>query len=107
MESKKQEKYNLLHDNPVAKHGSWMSKHVSSPINYGSPMKKDGDPVPSVFKPGKNYAGLTISGDIAEVGNKKKYATIFKKALELNKEKPEVVKAIKRDIDIYKSKLKG
>ena len=42
MESAKQEKYNLLHDNPVAKHasGSWMSKHVT-PINMGheSPAK--------------------------------------------------------------------
>ena len=39
-ESVKQEKYNLLHDNPVAKHGSWMSKHAT-PFNMGheSPAK--------------------------------------------------------------------
>jgi hypothetical protein len=28
MESNKQEKYNLMHDNPVAKHGSFLSKHM-------------------------------------------------------------------------------
>ena len=40
MESAKQEKYNLMHDNPVAKHGSWMSKHAT-PFNMGheSPAK--------------------------------------------------------------------
>ena len=40
MESAKQEKYNLLHDNPVAKHASWMSKHAT-PFNMGheSPAK--------------------------------------------------------------------
>jgi len=30
MESNKQEKYNLMHDNPVASHASWMSKHAQS-----------------------------------------------------------------------------
>jgi len=37
MESAKQEKYNLLHDNPVAKHasGSWMSKHSKSALHMG------------------------------------------------------------------------
>jgi hypothetical protein len=45
MESNKQEKYNLMHDNPVAKHasgGSWMSKHSKSALNMGhegSPAK--------------------------------------------------------------------
>ena len=41
MESAKQEKYNLMHDNPVAKHASgtsWMSKHVHK--MGGSPIKK-------------------------------------------------------------------
>ena len=38
MESAKQEKYNLLHDNPVAKHasGSWMSC-----LLYTSPRPRD------------------------------------------------------------------
>jgi hypothetical protein len=41
MESNKQEKSNLLKDNPVAKvasGGSWMSKHVS-PISMGTPLE--------------------------------------------------------------------
>ena len=41
MESAKQEKYNLMHDNPVAKHASgtsWMSKHAHK--MGGSPIKK-------------------------------------------------------------------
>ena len=54
MESNKQEKSNLLKDNPVAKMasgGSWMSKHISSPLAMGkahsmapkmeSPMEKE------------------------------------------------------------------
>jgi len=39
----KQEKYNLEHDNPVAKHASWMSKHSKSALHMGhkdSPAKK-------------------------------------------------------------------
>ncbi len=54
MESAKQEKYNLMHDNPVAKHasgGSWMSKHSKSALHMGhspaemghdSPAKHEG-----------------------------------------------------------------
>jgi len=44
MESAGQEKYNLLHDNPVAKHSSWMSKHSKSAINYGSPLNENDPP---------------------------------------------------------------
>ena len=46
MESKKQEKYNLMHDMPVVKHASWMSKHSKSALNMGhegSPAKHEGD----------------------------------------------------------------
>ena len=45
MESAKQEKYNLLHDNPVAKHASWMSKHSKSAFQMGheSPAKMHKD----------------------------------------------------------------
>tara|TARA_R110002012_G_scaffold85883_3_gene213938 strand:- start:13913 stop:14071 length:159 start_codon:yes stop_codon:yes gene_type:complete len=39
MESNKQEKHNLLNDNPIAKHGSWMSKHSAS---SGSALHKSG-----------------------------------------------------------------
>ncbi len=48
MESAKQEKYNLMHDNPVAKHasgGSWMSKHSKSAFQMGhSPLKEEKKP---------------------------------------------------------------
>ena len=44
MESNKQEKYNLTHDMPVAKHASWMSKHSKSALNMGhSPLKNEKD----------------------------------------------------------------
>jgi hypothetical protein len=50
MESAKQERSNLLQDNPVAKHASWMSKHAGnsrmSPMNMGhadSPAEKYSD----------------------------------------------------------------
>ena len=55
MESNKQEKYNLMHDNPVASHASWMSKHAQSsrmsPLNqekqvfnvYADRKNKDGE----------------------------------------------------------------
>ena len=67
MESNKQEKYNLEHDNPVAKHASWMSKfagnsRMGGPQMKGSPNHKfdtvvlggnKGDK--SKTKPGKKY----------------------------------------------------
>ena len=44
MESNKQEKYNLMNDNPIAKDASWMSKHCQSAINYGSPLNENDPP---------------------------------------------------------------
>jgi hypothetical protein len=48
MESNKQEKKNLLKDNPIASHGSWISKHsiaAGSPVHMGgsgkSPLYED------------------------------------------------------------------
>ena len=49
MESFKQKRANLLNDNPIASHGSWISKHsiaAGSPLHQGgsskgSPMKQD------------------------------------------------------------------
>ena len=48
MESNKQEKKNLLKDNPIASHGSWISKHsiaAGSPLHVGgsgkSPLYQD------------------------------------------------------------------
>ena len=49
MESNKQEKHDLLHDNPVAKDasggrdGSWMSKHSQSRIGSPLPFKWGGN----------------------------------------------------------------
>lgn len=70
MESKKQEKYNLMHDNPVAKHasgGSWMSKHSKSAFQMGyGPLEmksKEGnkqvDTKAIMDKSGTSYTGLT------------------------------------------------
>jgi len=39
MESNRQEKYNLMHDNPVASHASWMSKHAQS--SRMSPLRQE------------------------------------------------------------------
>ena len=42
MESNKQEKKNLLNDNPIASHGSWISKHsiaAGSPLHLGGSAK--------------------------------------------------------------------
>ena len=54
MESFKQKRANLLNDNPIASHGSWISKHsiaAGSPVHMGgsgkSPLyqdEKSGDP---------------------------------------------------------------
>ncbi len=53
MESNKQEKYNLMHDNPVASHASWMSKHAQS--SRMSPLNQDRpDPSSLINEKGQN-----------------------------------------------------
>ncbi len=57
MESNKQEKYNLMHDNPVAKHasgGSWMSKHSKSAFKMGHSPAEMGHDSPAEMKQGYN-----------------------------------------------------
>ena len=54
MESNKQEKYNLMHDNPVAKHASWMSKHAQS--SRMSPLNQEKDGY-TVYSDRKNQKG--------------------------------------------------
>ena len=57
MESAKQEKYNLMHDNPVAKHasgGSWMSKHSKSAFQMGHSPAEMGHDSPAKHK-GSGY----------------------------------------------------
>ncbi len=64
MESAKQEKYNLLHDNPVAKHasGSWMSKHSKSALHMGhSPAEMGHD------SPAKNIDPKKIKKQVATI----------------------------------------
>jgi len=68
MESNKQEKYNLMHDNPVAKHASWMSKHASnsrmSPLEKGhSPLEKHlaGHTEPTTMQKIRNFVEPGLS----------------------------------------------
>ena len=75
MESNKQEKKNLLNDNPIASHGSWISKHsiaAGSPIHMGgsgkSPLYVD-PTLKNKLKPGEKKEGrpsfeTSTSGDI-------------------------------------------
>ena len=63
MESNKQEKKNLLNDNPIASHGSWISKHsiaAGSPVHMGgsgkSPLYEDEKSLESVVRTKKHGA---------------------------------------------------
>ena len=55
MESNKQEKYNLMHDNPVASHASWMSKHAQS--SRMSPLNQEKEEGYIVYPNRKNLEG--------------------------------------------------
>jgi hypothetical protein len=73
MESNKQEKYNLMHDNPVASHASWMSKHAQSsrmsPLNqneegitiYSDRLNKKGETQKQVIEKADENASKAIS----------------------------------------------
>ena len=68
MESAKQEKYNLLHDNPVAKHGSWMSKHSNSAMMMKGPMKMGHSPAEMGHdSPAKNIDPKKIKKQVARI----------------------------------------
>jgi|DEB0MinimDraft_12_1074336.scaffolds.fasta_scaffold09957_6 hypothetical protein len=72
MESIKQEKKNLLEDNPVAKvasGGSWMSKHVS-PISMGHSMEKG--------------SAAYMKGDLDKDGKMSEYESKRQAAIEKN-----------------------
>ncbi len=72
MESNKQEKYNLMHDNPVASHASWMSKHAQSsrmsPLNqneeqmtiYNDRLNKKGENQETVINKADSDANKAI-----------------------------------------------
>ena len=81
MESAKQERSNLLQDNPVAKHASWMSKHASnsrmSPMNMGhsdSPAEKYSD------TPMEKYSDTPMEKEL--VGNQKNLPEHLRNAIE-------------------------
>jgi len=76
MESNKQEKSNLLKDNPVAKMasgGSWLSKHVS-PISMGYSM------APKMEKGSAAY----MKGDLDKDGKMSEYESKRQAAIEKN-----------------------
>lgn len=67
MESAKQEKYNLMHDMPVVKHASWMSKHSKSAMHMGHSPAEMGHDSPAEMHGGfhagdaaKAFAGAAI-----------------------------------------------
>jgi len=91
MESNKQEKYNLMHDNPVAKHasgGSWMSKHSKSAFQMGhSPAEMGHDsPAKNTETPAERRARKKRE---MEESNKKMAEFKRKKAEEKANAKPE------------------
>ena len=85
MESAKQEKYNLMHDNPVAKHasgGSWMSKHSKSALHMGhSPAEMKYDSPAEFINP-----GLTKALGGAAIKTAKKVGKAVKKVAKKVKE---------------------
>ncbi len=69
MESAKQEKYNLMHDNPVAKHasgGSWISKHSKSALHFNRPEHNHKHPG------GDKNANTPHGGNVRTSGNTSK-----------------------------------
>lgn len=66
MESNKQEKKNLLKDNPIASHGSWISKHsiaAGSPLHKGGSGKRTGGEIVRTKKFGVQGGQFTDEGN--------------------------------------------
>ena len=64
----KQEKYNLEHDNPVAKHASWISKHSKS--HFSSPLQnRGGDEKPKPTSEPKKEKGFfdKVKDEVGEI----------------------------------------
>ncbi len=103
MESAKQEKYNLLHDNPVAKHasGSWMSKHSKSALHMGhSPAEMGHDSPAKNIDPKKikkqvatSATGAIMPGLTPEIAK-----AAFNAAKKVGKGVKKVAKRIKHDM---------
>ncbi len=68
MESAKQERKDLLQDNPVAKDASggrpWIAKHYKSGLNYGSAMKMGHESPAKAVKP--DFPDIDGDGDRKE-----------------------------------------
>ena len=85
MESFKQKRANLLNNNPIASHGSWISKHsiaAGSPVHMGgsgkSPLYID-PTLEKELKPGKEEnLGTTTSSERVKGGTKKTFTTKFR-----------------------------
>jgi hypothetical protein len=98
MESNKQEKYNLMHDNPVAKHasgGSWMSKHSKSAFQMGhSPAEMGHDsPAKNTETPAERKARLRKENAAKLVKGKANLARLKAEA-EANKDKKQPVEKL-------------
>ena len=85
MESFKQKRANLLNENPIASHGSWISKHsiaARSPVHTGGSGKSPFyiDPtLENTLKPGKEEnLGTTTSSERVKGGTKKTFTTKFR-----------------------------
>jgi len=107
MESAKQEKYNLLHDNPVAKHasGSWMSKHSKSALHMGhSPAEMGHDSPAKNIDPKKllevpaRIATAAITGGLSPEAAKAAYKNVKNVAKKVGKGAKKVAKRIKHDM---------
>jgi len=85
MESFKQKRANLLNNNPIASHGSWISKHsiaAGSPVHMGgsgkSPLYID-PTLEKELKPGKEEnLGTTTTSERVKGGTKKTFTTKFR-----------------------------
>jgi hypothetical protein len=79
MESNKQEKKNLLKDNPIASHGSWISKHsiaAGSPLHKGGSGKRTGGEIIRTKKFGVQGGQFTDEGNyIPRTASQKASAT--------------------------------
>ena len=97
MESAGQEKYNLMHDNPVAKHasGSWMSKHSKSAFQMGhSPAEMGHDSPAKNIDPKKilevpaRIATAAITGGLSPEAAKAAYKNVKNVAKKVGKGAP-------------------
>ena len=105
MESNKQEKYNLMHDNPVAKHASWMSKHSKSALHMGhSPAEMGHDSPAKNIDPKKFLEGTAriataaVTGGLSPEAAKEAYKGVKNVAKKVGKGVKKVAKRIKHDM---------